>query len=190
MIIHNIINICINILNNLFKKNLQNVHKLPLLKNAPTLNTKFPHRKISLVSATRGHRKESKMKVLDRFKLELSNQPYFSDEEYIQFLQENYLDPDEEYRKDVMQRDLYQAVIDTLDAVCNDINIMRSISTSFGTIGQAYEYIEARIAQLNDKMAAIPMPYEDRSCFSMMFTRGHQRGTVAPIPIENIENLE
>lgn len=142
------------------------------------------------MSSTRGHRKESEMKVLDRFKLELSNQPYFSDNEYIQFLAENNLNPDEEYRKDVMQRDLYQAVIDTLDAVCNDINIMRSISTSFGTVGQAYDYIEARIAQLSDKMAAIPMPYEDRSCFSMMFTRGKQQGTVAPIPIENIENLK
>ena len=130
------------------------------------------------------------MKVLDRFKLELSNQQYFSDEAYIQFLSENYLEPDEEYRKDVMQRDLLQAVIDTLEAVSNDIDIMRSISTSFGTIGQAYDYIEQRIYQLNDKKAAIPLPYEETSCFSMMFTRGKQQGTVAPIPIEHIENLK
>ena len=130
------------------------------------------------------------MKVLDRFKLELSNQPYFSDEEYIQFLAENYLEPEDEYRKDVMQRDLLQSVIDTLEAVSNDINIMRSISTSFGTIGQAYDYVEARIAQLQDKLAAIPLPYEEKSCFSMMFTRGKQQGTVAPIPIEKIENLD
>lgn len=130
------------------------------------------------------------MKVIDRFKLELSNQPYFSDEEYRQFISENYLDPEEEYRKDVMQRDLLQAVIDTLEAVSNDINIMRSISTSFGTIGQAYDFIEARIAQLCDKQAAIPLPYEEKSCFSMMFTRGRQQGTVAPIPIEKIEQLD
>ncbi len=130
------------------------------------------------------------MKVLDRFKLELSNQKYFSDEAYIQFLAENYLDPEEEYRKDVMQRDLLQAVIDTLEAVANDIDTMRSISTSFGTIGQAYDFIEQRIYQLNDKKAAIPLPYEEHSCFSMMFTRGRQQGTIAPIPIENIENLK
>lgn len=130
------------------------------------------------------------MKVIDRFKLELSNQPYFSDEEYKQFIAENYLEPEDEYRKDVMQRDLLQAVIDTLEAVSNDINIMRSISTSFGTIGQAYEYVEARIAQLNDKLASIPLPYEEKSCFSMMFTRGKQQGTVAPIPIEKIEQLD
>lgn len=129
------------------------------------------------------------MQVLDRLKLELSNQEYFSDTEYIQFLAENYLEPNEEYIKDVMQRDLYQTVIDVLEAVCNDINIMRSISTGFGNIGQAYDYIEARIAQLEDKIAAIPLPYEGNSCFSMMFTKGKQQGTIAPIPVETIQNL-
>lgn len=130
------------------------------------------------------------MQVLDRLKLELSNQEYFSDTEYIQFLAENYLEPTDEYRKDVMQRDLYQTVIDVLEAVCNDINIMRSISTGFGNIGQAYDYIEARIAQIEDKIAAIPLPYEGNSCFSMMFTKGKQQGTVAPIPLETIRDLE
>lgn len=130
------------------------------------------------------------MQVLDRLKLELSNQEYFSDAEYIQFLSENYLEPNDEYRKDVMQRDLYQTVIDVLEAVCNDINIMRSISTGFGNIGQAYEYIEARIAQIEDKMAAIPLQYEGNSCFSMMFTKGKQQGTVAPIPLEHIQGLQ
>ena len=129
------------------------------------------------------------MQVLDRLKLELSNQEYFSDTEYIQFLSENDLSPDEEYRKDVMQRDLYQTVIDVLEAVSNDINIMRSISTSFGNIGQAYDYIEARIAQIEDKQASIPLPYETKSCFSMMFTKGKQQGTIAPIPIETIKDL-
>lgn len=130
------------------------------------------------------------MQVLDRLKLELSNQEYFSDTEYIQFLSENYLEPNDEYRKDVMQRDLYQTVIDILEAVANDINIMRSISTGFGNIGQAYDYIDDRIGQLQDKIAAIPLPYEGNSSFSMMFTRGKQQGTVAPIPLENIQGLE
>ena len=130
------------------------------------------------------------MQILDRLKLELSNQEYFSDTEYIQFLKENDLEPTEEYIKDVMQRDLYQAVIDVFEAVCNDINIMRSISTGFGNIGQAYDYIEARIAQLKDKQAAIPLPYEQKSCFTMMFTHGKQQGTVAPIPLETIRELE
>ena len=33
------------------------------------------------------------MKVLDRLKMELSNQAYFTDEQYIQFLAENSLTP-------------------------------------------------------------------------------------------------
>lgn len=130
------------------------------------------------------------MQVLDRLKLELSNQDYFSEEEYIQFLAENHLEPGEEYLKDVMQRDLYQTVIDIFEAVCNDINVMRSISTSFGSISQAYEYIESRIAQIEDKKASIPLPYEGNSCFSMMFTRGKQQGTIAPIPLETIQGLK
>lgn len=130
------------------------------------------------------------MQVLDRLKLELSNQEYFSDTEYTQFLLENDLEPTEEYIKEVMQRDLYQAVIDVLEAVTNDINIMRSISTSFGNIGQAYDYLEARIAQLKDKQASIPLPYEQNSCFSMMFTKGKQQGTIAPIPLEQIQGLK
>lgn len=130
------------------------------------------------------------MQVLDRLKLELSNQEYFSDTEYIQFLSENDLEPTEEYRKDVMQRDLYQTVIDILEAVSNDINIMRSVSTGFANIGEAYEYVEARIAQLKDKQASIPLPYENRSCFSMMFTRGKQQGSIAPIPLEHIQGLQ
>lgn len=130
------------------------------------------------------------MQILDRLKLELSNQQYFSDTEYIQFLSENALSPTDEYIKDVMQRDLYQTVIDILEAVCNDINIMRNISTSFANITQAYEYVEARIAQIKDKQASIPLPYEQKSCFNMMFTRGKQPGSIAPIPIEVIQALD
>lgn len=46
------------------------------------------------------------MKVLDRLKMELSNQQYFSDEQYIQFLTENSLTPTDEYDKSTMQKSL------------------------------------------------------------------------------------
>lgn len=36
---------------------------------------------------------------------------------------------------------------------------------------KAYEFLEARIQQVKDKIAAIPEPEEDYSCFSLMFTR-------------------
>ena len=112
------------------------------------------------------------MKVLDRLKMELSNQQYFSDEQYIQFLIENSLTPTDEYDKSTMQKSLLFTVVDILEAVTNDIDLMTGISTEFSNIGQAYEFLEARIQQVKDKIAAIPEPEEDYSCFSLMYTDG------------------
>ena len=112
------------------------------------------------------------MKVLDRLKMELSNQQYFSDEQYIQFITENSLTPTDEYDKSTMQKSLLFAVVDVLEAVTNDIDLMTGISTEFSNIGQAYEFLEARIQQVKDKIAAIPEPEEDYYCFSLMYTRG------------------
>ena len=111
------------------------------------------------------------MKVLDRLKMELSNQQYFSDEQYIQFLTENSLTPTDEYDKLTMQKSLLFTVVDVLEVVTNDIDLMTGISTEFSNIGQAYEFLEARIQQVKDKIAAIPDENEDYSCFSLMYTR-------------------
>ena len=111
------------------------------------------------------------MQVLPRLKMELSNQEYFSDEQYTQFLTENDLSPTDEYDKSEMQKSLLLTVIDVLEAVTNDIDLMTGISTEFNDIGQAYQFLEARIGQVKDKIAAIPAPEEDYSCFSLMYTR-------------------
>lgn len=111
------------------------------------------------------------MKVLDRLRMELSNQSYFPDEQYIQFLAENTLNPTDEYDKPTMQKQLLYTVLDVLEAVTNDIDLMTGISTEFSNIGQAYEFLEARIQQVKDKIASIPEPEEDYSCFSLMYTR-------------------
>lgn len=70
-----------------------------------------------------------------------------------------------------MQKALLLTVVDVLEAVTNDIDLMSGISTEFSDIGQAYEFLEARIQQVKDKIAAIPEPEEDYSCFSLMYTR-------------------
>ena len=44
------------------------------------------------------------MQVLNRLKMELSNQEYFTEEQYIQFLAENSLSPTDEYDKPTMQK--------------------------------------------------------------------------------------
>lgn len=111
------------------------------------------------------------MQVLDRLRMELSNQSYFSDDQYIQFLTENSLVPTDEYDKPTMQKNLLYTVLDVLEAVTNDIDLMTGISTEFSNIGQAYEFLEARIQQVKDKIASIPEPEEDYTCFSLMYTR-------------------
>lgn len=111
------------------------------------------------------------MLILDRLKMELNNQEYFTDTEYIQFLTENGLVSTDAYDKATMQRQLLMTVLDVLEAVSNDIDIMTSISTEFANIGQAYKYMETRIAQLKDKIASIPDAEEEYSCFSLMYSR-------------------
>lgn len=113
------------------------------------------------------------MEVLDRLKMELSNQQYFSDEQFIQFLAENSLTPTDEYDKSTMQKSLLFTVVDILEAVTNDIDLMTGISTEFSDIGQAYKFLEARIQQVKDKIASIPEPEEEYSCFSLMYTRDY-----------------
>ena len=113
------------------------------------------------------------MQVLDRLRMELSNQSYFPEEQYIQFLVENDLDPTKEYIKNDMQKRLLYTVLDVLEAVTNDIDLMTGISTEFSDIGQAYQFLEARIQQVKDKIMAIPEPEEDYSCFSLMFTNNY-----------------
>ena len=117
------------------------------------------------------YRKENNMQVLQRLKMELSNQEYFSDEQYIQFLAENSLTPTDEYIKTDMQKQLLYTVLDVLEAVSNDIDIMRSIETEFSNEGSAYKYIADRIQQVKDKIASIPDQEDDYSCFSLMYTR-------------------
>ena len=132
------------------------------------------------------------MQVLDRLKMELSNKQYFSDEQYIQFLAENSLTPTDEYNKPTMQKQLLYTVLDILEAVSNDIDIMRSIETEFSNEGSAYKYIADRIQQVKDKIASIPEPEEDYSCFSLMYTREPvtQRPLVSGTRILTTEDIQ
>lgn len=132
------------------------------------------------------------MQVLDRLKMELSNQQYFTDEQYTQFLVENDLTPTDEYIKADMQKQLLYTVIDVLEAVTNDIDLMTGISTEFSDIGQAYQFLEARIQQVKDKLLAIPEPEDDYSCFSLMYTREPvtQRPLVSGTRILTTEDIQ
>ena len=135
------------------------------------------------------------MQVLDRLKMELSNKQYFPDEQYTQFLAENSLTSTDEYDKQTMQKPLLLTVLDILEAVSNDIDIMRSIETEFSNEGSAYKYIADRIQQVKDKIASIPEPDEEYSCFSLMYTDGNAQpprqnvgGNISSIPNSEIDS--
>lgn len=130
------------------------------------------------------------MKVLDRLKMELSNQQYFSDEQYIQFLAENSLTPADEYDKSTMQKLLLFTVVDILEAVTNDIDLMTGISTEFSDIGQAYSFLEARIRQVKDKIAAIPDEDENYSCFSLMYTNNRSNNNKRKLSVISNDTID
>ena len=114
------------------------------------------------------------MTVLDRLKMELSNQEYFIDTQYIQFLSENKLTYTDSYDKKTMQRALLLTVLDILEAIANDVDLLRNISTEFSNVSEAYQFLEIRMAQIKDRIAQIPPDPEmgEFNPFSLMFTRG------------------
>lgn len=111
------------------------------------------------------------MTIIERLKLELANKEYFTDNEYQVFLNENDLIHTEIYNKATMQKSLLLTVLDILEVVSNDVDIMRKVETEFTTTSDAYKHLQSRISNVKDRIASIPDPEEEYSCFSLMYTR-------------------
>lgn len=114
------------------------------------------------------------MNVLERLKVELSHQDYFTDDEYTMYLSENSLNSTDTYNKSTMQRNLLLTVIDILEAVSNDVDMMRKVedTTTNMSISECAKYLEQRIERIKDKIATLPDPDdtgEDSNVF-MLFT--------------------
>ena len=111
------------------------------------------------------------MTNLERLKLELNNKEYFTDTEYITFLDENNLSHDEEYNKSNNQRDLLWTVVDILESVANDVDLMRRIETEFTTTSDAVKHINDRIERIKNRIQTIQNSEEEYSNISLFFTR-------------------
>ncbi|MBE6066203.1 MAG: hypothetical protein E7211_00665 [Clostridium lundense] len=113
------------------------------------------------------------MTVLERFKLELSNKQYYTDEEYQVFLQENELSPSDNYAKATMQRNLLLSVVEVLETLANDTDLMRKIDAKdFASTSEASKYLKERINDIKQKIAAIPTGEEENiSNVKLFFTR-------------------
>lgn len=111
------------------------------------------------------------MQNLDRLKLELNHKEYFTEEEYSTFLEENELDAIAEYNKATMQRNLLWTVVDILEAVANDVDLMRKVETEFATTSDAIKHINDRIERIKNRIQTIPDAEEEYSNISLFFTR-------------------
>lgn len=102
------------------------------------------------------------MTILERLKLELSNKDYFTQCEYKVFLEENSLSAGDNYNKKLHQKDLLYTCIDILEAVSNDVDMMRKVSdgTMEFTTDSAYKFIQDRIQKIKEKIATIPTDEE------------------------------
>ena len=114
------------------------------------------------------------MNVLERLKVELNHQDYFTDDEYTMYLSENSLNSTDTYNKSTMQRKLLLTVIDILEAISNDVDMMRKVedATTNMSISECAKYLEQRIERIKDKIATLPDPDdtgEDSNVF-MLFT--------------------
>lgn len=113
------------------------------------------------------------MTILERLKLELGNKEYFTDEEYLQLLKENGYNVDnmQEYNKETDQKIMLLTVLDVLEAVSNDVDIMRKVETEFTTTSDAYKHLQERIQNIKDRIASIPDAEDEYSPFSLIYTR-------------------
>lgn len=118
------------------------------------------------------------MTIIERLKIELNHKDYFTDEEYTMYLSENELTASDNYDKATMQRGLLLTVIDILEAVSNDVDLMRNITdaTSTMSVGECLKLLSNRISDIKDRIATLSLDEtdtEDNGNFGMMFTRGY-----------------
>lgn len=111
---------------------------------------------------------------LGRLKLSLNNKEYYTDDEYKLFLEENNLYPDDVYVKDTMEIQLLETQVAVLEALSNDIDLMRKVQAEeIGlTTEQAYKYLEKRIGSINEKilnLKSIQETQEDNSVRPFFF---------------------
>lgn len=118
------------------------------------------------------------MTTLERLKIELNNKDYFEDSTYIMYLSENSLNGTDNYDKSTMQRGLLLSVVDILEAVANDVDLMRKVSddTTGLSTSEAYKLLQSRIQDLKSRIATLPSTdtTEEYSNVSLLFTKGRR----------------
>lgn len=108
------------------------------------------------------------MTNLQRLSFELSEKEYFSTQEktnevYITVLEENGLDPYDEYTKANDRINMLESVYTVLQMLSNNIELFVKVETEFATTSAAYQYLQKRLKDLRDEIDRVKIEthYED-----------------------------
>ena len=108
------------------------------------------------------------MTNLQRLYFELSEKEYFSTQEktnevYITVLEENGLDPYDEYTKANDRINMLESVYSILQMLSNNIELFVKVETEFATTSAAYQYLQKRLKDLRDEIDRVKIEthYED-----------------------------
>ena len=108
------------------------------------------------------------MTNLQRLYFELSEKEYFSTQEktnevYITVLEENGLDPYDEYTKANDRINMLESVYSILQMLSNNIELFVKVETEFATTSAAYQFLQKRLKDLRDEIDRVKIDthYED-----------------------------
>lgn len=115
------------------------------------------------------------MTNIERLKVEIKGIK-FTDDEINIYLQENELEPTEEYNPTSKgnKRKILSTALNILESIANNIELMKNYKTEDISVTQFSENLEKRIDNLSRKIRQIPNDdegYSDGATFVYMFDR-------------------
>lgn len=110
------------------------------------------------------------MTNLERLKLELNHKNYYEDEDYIQLLAENGLTDTDTFNKETHFIKILETVISVLEALSNDVDLMRKIDAKdITSVDQASLYLNQRISNLNARIQRLKEEENNITNINLMF---------------------
>lgn len=97
---------------------------------------------------------------IERLNLELNDKDYFGNSQrdlFENILNDNNLDPLDEYVKDNDRVNMLESVYDVLNMLSNDIDKFRRVETEFVTTSAAYQYLQKRLRDLRAEIDRVKL---------------------------------
>lgn len=90
------------------------------------------------------------MNNLSRLKLELNNKTYYDNQDEIltSILEDNDLDPYDEYSKANDRINMLESVFDFMQTLANDTDVFIKVTSEFTTVSAAYAYLQKRLKDI------------------------------------------